>query len=466
MASIFKRSYWATVNGKRVKRRTRVYYIKYRDANGELQRVKGFISKEKTRTLAAKLEAKAADGPDPYAEYREMPLTDHLEDFRKSLEAKNRSAQHISQTVNRIKALCEGCDFKVFGDLNAIQIENWLVEQRQKPDFGIKTCNYHTKAIKQFARWMVRNKRAPENPVVHLAELNADVDVRVERRAISQDGFERLIKAASEGKPFRGLTGPDRKILYLVAANTGLRAGELASLTAASFDLVSDPPTVTVSAGNSKHRERDRIPLRSDLAAMLGEWTDGRTGQLWPGTWHKKAAKMLYRDLAAARAAWIKEAMDNPLEQKARQESDFLKERDANGRRFDFHSLRGQFVTSLARAGVHPRTAQKLARHKTLALTMENYTFADLGDMAGALNALPALNHWPKNWPTEANIQGQNVSTTVIMAGLGVNAQETKNPLSGKGLDAVCHPASSGVQARPAGFEPATNGLEIRCSIP
>jgi hypothetical protein len=94
---------------------------------------------------------------------------------------------------------------------------------------------------------------------------------------------------------------------------------------------------------------------------MLEEWMNGRTGQLWPGTWHEGAAEMLYHDLAAARAACIKEAEKNPEEQKARENLDFLCKRDASGRRFDFHSLRGQFVTGLARAGVRPRTAQKLA---------------------------------------------------------------------------------------------------------
>ncbi len=463
MASIYRRSYWTTVNGQRVKRKTVVYYIKYRDADGKPQRVRGFKNKEKTRTLANKLEAKAADGPDPYAQHRETTVTKHLDDFRTSLEAKNRSSQHIGQTISRIKALCKGCKFDVFDDLNALQIENWLTTQRAENNIGIKTTNYYIKAVKQFARWMVKNKRAAENPVAHLTELNADVDVRVERRAISPDGFDRLVKAASEGKPFRGISGRDRVILYLVAASTGLRAGELHSLTDASFDLDSIPPTVTVAAEDSKHKERDTVPLRADLVSLLRSWL--RPGQLWPGNWHKKAAKMLYRDLAVARAAWIKEAEGNPEEQAKREQSCFLCERDETNRVFDFHSLRGQFVTSLARAGVHPRTAQKLARHKTLALTMENYTHTDLADMATALTALPPLVfHWPKNWPTAFGIGGQNVSLPVIMAGEGAGAQEAKNPLSSKGLDAVCQPFSVVDLVRPAGLEPATNGLKVRCS--
>jgi len=462
MASIYRRSYWTTVNGERVKRQTRVYYIKYKDGDGKVQRVKGYVNKEKTRTLALKLEAKASEGPDPFREHREKPVTEHSDDFRKSLEAKNRSQHHIDQTVKRIKVLCAGCHFAVFDDLQVLPIESWLVEQRKRPDFGIKTTNYYVKAVKQFARWMVRNKRAAENPVSHLAELNADVDVRVERRALSPDGFDRLVKAASEGKPFRGITGHDRVMLYLVAASTGLRASELHSLTDVSFDLDGTPPVVTVGAGDSKHRERDSVPLRADLVSLLRSWL--RPGPLWPGTWHKKAAKMLYRDLRVARAAWIKEAKNDPAEREAREKSDFLCERDGSGRVFDFHSLRGQFVTSLARAGVHPRTAQKLARHKTLALTMENYTHADLADMAGALDTLPPLNHWPKNWPTAVGNGAQNVSSAVIMAGDEESTQEAENPLPGKGLDAVCQPISSVDVVRLMGLEPMAYGLKVRCS--
>jgi integrase len=461
MASIFRRTYWA--NG--VKRRTKRYYVKYVDADGKPQRVKGYANKEKTRALALKLEAKAADGPDPFRDHRERPLADHLADFRKSMEAKNRSAQHIQQTVNRTTAVCDGCGFKVFDDLQALPIENWLVEQRKRSDFGVKTTNYYIKAVKQFARWMVRNKRAAENRVAHLAELNADVDVRVERRAISPDGFDRLVKAASEGKPFRSICGPDRAMLYLVAASTGLRAGELHSLTDASFNLDSTPPTVTVAASQSKHKERDTVPLRADLVPVLRSWM--RPGQLWPGNWHKKAATMLYRDLATARAAWIKEA--DPADRAAREQSCFLREKDEAGRVFDFHSLRGQFVTSLAKAGVHPRTAQKLARHKTLSLTMENYTYTDLGDMALALATLPPLRKIGTKIGTLAtDIVGQGVSSYVIVTGWNLTDSTTEKALPEKDLGTACPPLSLPVNmgglVRLSGLEPETNGLKVRCS--
>src|SRR5262249_55902504 len=86
---------------------------------------------------------------------------------------------------------------------------------------------------------------------------------RRRRRALREDLFGNLLEAAAAGPSFRGVGGPDRVLLYTLAANTGFRASELASLTPRSFDLAADPPTVTVEASYSKHRRQDVQPLRA-----------------------------------------------------------------------------------------------------------------------------------------------------------------------------------------------------------
>ncbi len=58
------------------------------------------------------------------------------------------------------------------------------------------------------------------------------------------------------------MVGPERALLYRVAAETGLRAGELRSLTARSFALAGDAPTVTVAAAYSKNRREAVLPLK------------------------------------------------------------------------------------------------------------------------------------------------------------------------------------------------------------
>ena len=108
---------------------------------------------------------------------------------------------------------------------------------------------------------MVKNSRAPSNPLTHYAELNGKVDVRRQRRSLSHEDFGRLVEAARKGKVFRRLSGPDRAMLYEVAAYTGLREGELASLTRTSFDLDANPPTVTVEAATVSTGEKMCCPF-------------------------------------------------------------------------------------------------------------------------------------------------------------------------------------------------------------
>ncbi len=132
-----------------------------------------------------------------------------------------------------------------------------------------------------------------------------------------------------------------------MAAKTGLRASELASLTPASFNLAADPPTVALAAAYSKHRREDVLPLQSDLAARLRQRlterdrpqddqqvilpsdraADAKCEPLFPGTWPEKAAKMLRIDLTAAAIPYVTDAGIA-----------------------DFHSLRLTFISKLSLA--------------------------------------------------------------------------------------------------------------------
>lgn len=66
-----------------------------------------------------------------------------------------------------------------------------------------------------------------------------------------------------------------------------------------------------------------------------------------------------------------------------------------NGRYADFHSLRHTFISNLANGGVHPAVAQSLARHSTIALTMNTYTHIVGKAEVEALSKLPNLTRRP-----------------------------------------------------------------------
>ena len=70
--------------------------------------------------------------------------------------------------------------------------------------------------------------------------------------------------------------------------------------------------------------------------------------------------------------------------------------RDSAGRVADFHALRHTFISSLAASGVHPKTAQTLARHSDIRLTLDRYAHVFNKQQVEAINSLPDLSAAPK----------------------------------------------------------------------
>lgn len=420
-----KRVKKGTPGARKVKERSKKWYALYLDANDQWKRKPLCADKTAAQVMLADLDRKAqrerAGYSDPFEPHRQQPLGEHLGDYRRALEAKGDATKHVESTAAYIRAILDGCGFVRLSDLSASSVAEFLAALRRSGK-SVRTSNAYLTAFKGFTRWLVRDRRMPDNPLSHLATLNSKVDRRHERRTLEVGEFAALVEAARVGKPFRGLSGELRTLLYIMAANTGLRASELASLTAASFDLAGDPATVTVEAAYSKHRRRDVLPLRADLVGRLcpvmsgfdseasGVAQNRRSGKhdpeaqqghdnatrgnlarrLWPGTWVEKPAKMLRRDLMAARAKYLKGARSDG-EREQRERSSWLCYADEAGRVFDFHALRHQFISNLARGRVHPKEAQQLARHSTITLTLDTYTHLGIVDLAGALDALPAL---------------------------------------------------------------------------
>jgi hypothetical protein len=93
--------------------------------------------------------------------------------------------------------------------------------------------------------------------------------------------------------------------------------------------------------------------------------------------------RILDRDLVAAGIARM---VKHPKRDKW-----VINKRDDRGRTVDVHALRTTFGTHLSKGGVSLRSAQAAMRHSKPELTANVYTDPKLLDVAGALNALPAL---------------------------------------------------------------------------
>ncbi|HEX4150307.1 MAG TPA: site-specific integrase [Pirellulales bacterium] len=432
--------------------------------------------------LVIRAERQQAGVADRFEEHRRRPLAEHVKDFKAYLAGKGNTTKHVETTAVRVRAICDGCKFTRTVDLSGSAITARLAEQRAADELGAKTSNYYLSAFKSFCKWMVRDRRMGEDPTLHLAGVNTKTDVRRERRPLERGEFDRLIAATRKAEPFRGLSGADRALLYIVAANTGLRAGELACLTAASFELAADTPTVTVEAADSKHRRKDVLPLRADLVGLLRPYVTqldgaackqvaGRFGKarrhrdqppavkLWPGTWAERSAQMLRNDLEAARAAWLDEAKES-TERERRAATAFLCYADDAGRVFDFHGLRHHFITNLAKAGVPPKVAQTLARHSTITLTMDRYSHVGVADVVGGLDALPPL---PSDQPSTEGHAMQATGTHGAPPAANVvvpQVMRTTVPESSRALSARVHESEESADAS-AAESPGISGAKV-----
>ncbi|RPI64230.1 MAG: hypothetical protein EHM48_01175 [Planctomycetaceae bacterium] len=79
------------------------YTVEWRDANGKVHRQTGFTDRAESWSLAQKLEADAQAVQT--VKHRKTPMSEHLEAFKRSLQAKERTAKHVRITNNRIKSL-------------------------------------------------------------------------------------------------------------------------------------------------------------------------------------------------------------------------------------------------------------------------------------------------------------------------------------------------------------------------
>src|ERR1700722_2351851 len=59
---------------------------------------------------------------DPFEAHRDRPLSEHLEDYRRALEAKDNAPRHVQIVLSRLTDLVSGCNFRVMSDLSASSV--------------------------------------------------------------------------------------------------------------------------------------------------------------------------------------------------------------------------------------------------------------------------------------------------------------------------------------------------------
>jgi hypothetical protein len=180
-------------DGKPKYQESKKWHVEYRDALGIVRRAPGYTSRRATSQLAAELERKAEHEEsgliDRYVEHRKRPLSEHVQDWRKSLLDRGATRDYAELSVSRVSRLLRGVGARFWPELDANRVSAFLASLREDGPNGtlsIESTNHYLRRVKQFARWMVKSQRAPENPLECLALQNSRTDRRtapVEDRA-------------------------------------------------------------------------------------------------------------------------------------------------------------------------------------------------------------------------------------------------------------------------------------------
>lgn len=302
-------------------------------------------------------------------------LAQHVEDWKSALLAKgtgcDRAHTSYIRTLNAFKA----CGFQTWGMVDAVRVAQQLSDWRNSGRISTQTSNHYVQSMKQFCKWMVDNRRATVSPLRLLTKITVTSKRReLVRRALTDGEFMLFVNAPlNHSTSFKGLDGFTRATMYITVRRTGLRWSELRSLCRSAFELTGRTPKVYIQDDDEKHPRGIPLPLKEDAVEMLKKYF-----AFHPGNPDDKAFPMPSRNVGA-------EVVRHDLELAG------IPYRNEEGLVFDFHAIRGQLATDMARAGIPPQKTQKAMRHGDINLTMRYYTHLTTEDQRSALEQLPPM---------------------------------------------------------------------------
>ena len=297
----------------------RTFTAKFRDGSGVLREVAtGCRDETAARKTLADLERRAelvkagvmSSAEDAVADHQATSLQHHFEMFiaRRTKRAPNGLTSMCRDNGRfRLERIAADCGFIRLSDLNATTFDRWM-QSRLTAGMTPGNLNEYRKEIFGFGNWCVMTRRLVANPFLSVPKADAGNEGR-KRRSLTEPELVRLLDVArrrplQEAQTIRrgkrkGETtanvrdavrvdlerlGRERALIYKTLVLTGLRKGELASLTVGQLELDAPMPYVVLNAADEKNRRGSDIPLRPDLADDLRAWLNEKAAALEAAT--------------------------------------------------------------------------------------------------------------------------------------------------------------------------------------
>jgi integrase len=252
-----------------LRKRGRVWYVRYRDAQGNQTEVKAGPDKSVAKTIANDLESKIQRIKLGTLDPREAASNDaerigiatHVEDYVRNLGARGCVHGHVDGIRKRLEWFLGESKITRLSQLRPSLADDALKTLRDAHRSD-RTVAHYAAALKSFARWLWKDKRTREDLLADLERPT--IHSKNARIALTPAEAAKLIAATRSSKSRRGMPGEDRSWLYALALVTGLRRGELQALQPEDFALDGSPPTVALDGQftkNADFREESNLPI-------------------------------------------------------------------------------------------------------------------------------------------------------------------------------------------------------------
>jgi len=289
--------------------------------------------------------------PRQQRETAQRPLLEHVKAYCESRRAVKRDEKYVCELERKLERLCAACAWQFVRDVTPESFEKWRARQMTAP----KTLNEYQNAINGLMNWL--EHRVGPNPLRFVQKVLTAGEPERERRALRVDQLRQLVTVSGK-----------RAVVYMVAASTGIRRGELKLLEWRDVFLDQPQSFIAVRSSVAKNDKHVMQPLPKFVAEKLRELRSSATRPnelVFTGGIPRM--EVYRRDLAAAGIDY----------------------QDAQGRFADFHALRTTFGTLLTVASHSQRTVMELMRHSDMKLTAKTYTDAGMLPVSETVNLLP-----------------------------------------------------------------------------
>ena len=344
---------------------------------------------QQRRAKAALGEAIPARRPTSEATLRAF-LADTYEPWMKATYGKR-----CDQVAMIRAAFREMLDLKL-SDLTTARIDRWRAQRRSHhPADATKakvrevsraTINHNISGLRaalgRAVEWgvlsvmplgKIKRRKEDENAIVRY--LSADEEARLRAALAERDESRRA--ARESANVWRRERGYEEWVKYgaytdhvtplvLVAANTGLRRGELLQLRWRDVDV--QRRMLTVRGEGAKTGQTRHVPLNSEVIRVLNAW---EPRPVCEPNWCVFAGADSSTPIVAIKKTWMA----------------LLKVAKISS--FRFHDLRHTFASKLVMAGVDLNTVRELLGHKSIAMTLR-YAHLAPEHKAAAVEAIVA----------------------------------------------------------------------------